>query len=74
MGEEKGAAAACDIFIGVASRPGAVAERAAMRATWLGQLASGEFGGASIMGWGLGCMCVWIGIDLFTMLSRSNIK
>lgn len=45
--EEGDGQAACDIFIGVASRPGNVAERAAMRATWLGQMAAGEeFGGA----------------------------
>lgn len=66
-GEGKEENGACDIFIGVASRPGAVAERAAMRATWLGQLVSGEFGGAWLaMGLGVGMdVSVTLPIDQF---------
>lgn len=42
--EKEGATAACEVFIGVASRPGNSAARAAMRQTWLGRLAR-EYGG-----------------------------
>lgn len=37
----------CDVFIGVASRPGNVRERAAMRATWLGALVEAAAAGES---------------------------